>query len=104
MSPVPTEDTLPLRTSAMAERFAVPEPAVDRYARIFDGLPAHEQRQVQVVALHAAIVNLAGRHADCAVAECVTCDDIREALAIAMAVVRVDMEAPLQRLATRLPP
>ncbi|WP_328471270.1 hypothetical protein OHA21_06795 [Actinoplanes sp. NBC_00393] len=95
MIAVPAEDTLPLRTSAMAEHFDVPEPAVDRYARIFDGLPAREQRQVQVIAFHAAVVNLAARHTGCPAAECPTCDDVREALAIAMAVVRTDITPSL---------
>jgi hypothetical protein len=80
------------RTSRQVEAYAVSEHVIRVGARSLRRLPVAERKGIEIRELRRAIVFVAEAHQGCAVPACVSCEAIRNGLAVALAVVRAEAD------------
>ncbi|MEV0896080.1 hypothetical protein [Actinoplanes sp. NPDC049802] len=84
-------------TRRAVDYYQVPDSAIAAYREALE-VPGGPAQPGEIRALHASIVNIAAAHQRCDVPACPTCEQIRHALAVAMAVLRTEVDAHLRRL------
>ncbi|GGN43317.1 hypothetical protein FHR83_001818 [Actinoplanes campanulatus] len=84
-------------TRRAVDYYQVPDSAIAAYREALD-VAGGPVQPGEIRALHASIVNIAAAHQHCEVASCPTCEQIRHGLAVAMAVLRAEVDAHLRRM------
>jgi hypothetical protein len=93
----PLDDAL-RRTVAAVERYRVPQDVIARAADALARMPGDYRRETEVGALVDAIVEIADAHAGQCPDECPACGAVRNALAVAMGVIRAETDLELRRI------
>lgn len=89
-------DEMLRRTSAAVSRYRVPERAVALASSSLAALPEHARRHLEVRGLLDAVLRIADAHQPCEV-PCEVCEAVRNGLAVALGVVRAEVDVDLER-------
>ncbi|MBW6437434.1 hypothetical protein KZ829_27245 [Actinoplanes hulinensis] len=84
-------------TRRAVDYYQVPDSAIAAYREALE-VAGGPVQPGEIRALHASIVNIAAAHQNCAVSSCPTCEQIRHGLAVAMAVLRAEVDAHFRHL------
>lgn len=93
----PLDDALK-RTADAVARFHVPDDMIAWAATSLEGMPAGDRVRLEVEALLDAIVEIASAHGGHCADDCPVCKSIRNALAVAMGVVRAEADIALKAM------
>src|SRR4051812_45025222 len=91
----PIDDAL-RRTADAVARYAAPEQMIAVAAGSLAGRPCRQRAKLEVDALHDAVLDIAQRHAG-PHDDCNTCRAIGNGLAVAMGIVRAEVDVELER-------